>query len=1099
MTPVDSSTSSAERIEIRVLGSLRVRRADGAIVQPAQWRTSQTADLLRLLALRVNEPVAVDVLVDALWPRVDETRGRASLRTAASGIRKVLGEDCVQRSLGGLMLTGAWVDAQAFRTLAHLARRHVVTGSLAKAVTTTREADALYRGEFRAHNDNAEWGAREREALAATFREMIADAAEAAAALGWWHDAVDLAKRTLAVEPCSERGFRALMRAERGLGETSRALKTFDRCRRVIAAEVGADPSAETQLLHLELLAEHPVRHEPAPFNGRAHETAWLRELAETSAATREPTLVCVLGGAGEGKSRLVEHAFSGGGSPLHTITCAPDVDPWPALVEAIGAATDDSRSLPRAVLVPRHGPVTVLLDDAHHLPAPAVEKLAEQLASLRGPVCVAVAARPTLADGRAEYLVRVLGDRASLLTLPPLAAEEVAGLCAGLLQGEASCQLTTEVVARTGGSPGAVITLVREWTASGRVAATSSGLVVLHSEVPGCPGTPVGRLMSEAVETLSPAVMEVLHLAVVVGRPVTAELLRPLTTELAPLDKGEWLRATLDHLTDATLLVWHETGLVPRDELLGDLILTWLRPSARRRLHRRIAELAHISAAERAEHWSEAGEPQLASAASAEAATDAVGEHEYEAARVHLRRLCGTSEANGVPPADRVDLYERWGDAAAALGRTHEARAAFAAGASVARSYRLPSHERLEAKSGLAVDAQPAPSARPHAPASAVAVREGHAPNQDDLDLRLHRAVQEADSRGDHEEGALARAELVREVCLPQRQLCAARRWTEQALQLTTDPRACAEVLVAAWMGGAVLGEAGSTEEALGRAAALLGPGESFADLAVLRALVAHDLGRPEFPALQAEAMTYGSLTDPLRHQWIAIRTAAERHDLAAATLADQLPTPSGTSPIVRQLRNCASAALAMHLGQAERAHGLLLDVLDIARMTGSTLVVPEAAARLVVLEAHVDLASARRRFEQFDEAVGADNWLPRENVLKLIARAAIRTADRRPDEGASAAAAAADEAENAGLVLLAADAHRHRAVHLAAAGRPYEARLAVTAARRWMSAALPSVDRLTASDRDLVELTGSYGLQRPRLFARSAHRAQTNEAPAV
>jgi len=187
------------------------------------------------------------------------------------------------------------------------------------------------------------------------------------------------------------------------------------------------------------------------------------------------------------------------------------------------------------------------------------------------------------------------------------------------------------------------------------------------------------------------------------------------------------------------------------------------------------------------------------------------------------------------------------------------------------------------------------------------------------------------------------------------------------------------------------------------------------------------------------------------------------------------------------------------MHLGQPERARGLLLDVLDVARATGSILVVPEAAARLVVLESHVDLASARRRFEQFDEAVGADTWLPRENVLKLIARAAMRTADGRPDDGASAAAAAADEAERAGLVLLAAEAHRYRAVHLAAAGRPYEARLAVTAARRWLSSALPPADRSRAANDDVIELAGGYGPQRPRLFERSHRPTRTSELPAV
>ena len=73
------------RAEVRVLGPLRVRRADGHLVPAQEWRTAETADLLRLLALHVDEPVPVDVLVRTLWPRLDYRRGRASLRPRGRG------------------------------------------------------------------------------------------------------------------------------------------------------------------------------------------------------------------------------------------------------------------------------------------------------------------------------------------------------------------------------------------------------------------------------------------------------------------------------------------------------------------------------------------------------------------------------------------------------------------------------------------------------------------------------------------------------------------------------------------------------------------------------------------------------------------------------------------------------------------------------------------------------------------------------------------------------------------------------------------------------------------------------------------------------
>jgi hypothetical protein len=339
---------------------------------------------------------------------------------------------------------------------------------------------------------------------------------------------------------------------------------------------------------------------------------------------------------------------------------------------------------------------------------------------------------------------------------------------------------------------------------------------------------------------------------------------------------------------------------------------------------------------------------------------------------------------------------------------------------------------------------------------------------------------VQEADEQGIPQRRALARAALVREVCLPQRKFRAARRWTKQALSLTVDPIVTAEVLIGAWLAGVVLGDAWTAEEALARADVLLADdatGPPLVTLAALQCLVAHDLGRPEFPAMYTAAAEKGVFDDPRGHQWVAIRIATERNDLAAAAQADQVPTPGDAPPVVRQLRACASAALAMELGRPQDARRLLHEVLEVAEATGSTLLAPEAQAQLIILDASTDLDGARGRFEEFEAHVGNDTWLPRENILKLLARAATRAADGRPDAAAAAAAAAADTAESAGLVLLAAQAHRHRAVHLSAAGRASEARLAVAAASRWRKSAAPSEPSPRAGLAD-----GSFDRPAPR-----------------
>ena len=253
-----------EPVEIRLLGSLRVRRADSSVVDASEWRTGKTLDLLRLLALDADQPVRIDSLLEKLWPDVDEARGRASLRTAASQIRRTLRTDCVARRLGGLVLTNAWVDVTAFRDLAVEARVSRRSGDHARVVGLTREAEAVYLGDFEAHDSGSSWAVETRESLSAMRRSLLTDAAESAVELSWMRDAIDLAESAIAADPYSERAYRALMAAFAGLGETDSALRVFNDVRTVLADELGVTPSRQTTALQMNILSA-PDRDDVVP------------------------------------------------------------------------------------------------------------------------------------------------------------------------------------------------------------------------------------------------------------------------------------------------------------------------------------------------------------------------------------------------------------------------------------------------------------------------------------------------------------------------------------------------------------------------------------------------------------------------------------------------------------------------------------------------------------------------------------------------------------------------------------------------------------------------------------------------------------------
>ena len=245
---------SSSPLEIRLFGRLEVRRRDGTAVGESQLRTGKTADLLRILALNNAEPVRVQQLVEWLWPDVGGERAMASLRTAASQIRRTLDDDCVGREPGSLVLRGAWVDVRQFLTDAARAQAAERDGEDRLAHELATSCERLHRGELQAHDERSTWIVVHREHLRQQRLYTLCAGAAAAINLGSHSAARDLAITAIAIERWSETAHRLLMRAYGELGEIGNALQVYESYRAGLAYELGADPSAQTQELHLRLL-----------------------------------------------------------------------------------------------------------------------------------------------------------------------------------------------------------------------------------------------------------------------------------------------------------------------------------------------------------------------------------------------------------------------------------------------------------------------------------------------------------------------------------------------------------------------------------------------------------------------------------------------------------------------------------------------------------------------------------------------------------------------------------------------------------------------------------------------------------------------------
>lgn len=277
----------------------------------------------------------------------------------------------------------------------------------------------------------------------------------------------------------------------------------------------------------------------------------------------------------------------------------------------------------------------------------------------------------------------------------------DLSALATAMLSGPVTTSITDGLKAEAGSLVGPSVALLRRWCAGGRVVSTAQGLELVPEDL-GTGGVPeIGRLVRQVLEQLSPREMDVIHLAAVIDAPVMPDMLVPL---LASAD-GEVvdvqdIHATLDRLTDLGGLTLGAQGYQFRHPLMRDAVDSWLRPTVRRRLHRKIAQSSAVCEENRAQHWMQAGEPRRASESAIAAARLAHVRGRRETVTAQLERAAVLLEGLSSSPAEHTAALEALGDAAVQLEAISHAQEAFEAAVHAATSADLPSVQRLIEKS---------------------------------------------------------------------------------------------------------------------------------------------------------------------------------------------------------------------------------------------------------------------------------------------------------------------------------------------------------------------------------------------------------------
>ena len=315
-----------DRVEITMLGPVHARR-DGRELPlgPPQQRAT-----LAVLLLARGRSVPVDEIADALWGERAPTGATSRIRTYVHRLRKLLEARAgdlviVSKDRGyAIPLDQVTLDVVAFESEVREAAACQAAGELEAAAQRLRAALDLWKGTALAgvpgvFADTARL--RLRQARLVAVQELAAVELE----LGRHGDVVQRLTTAVAEEPWQEQLHELLILALYRSGRQAEALAAYDKIRRLLRDELGADPGPGLRDLQQRILQADPAlltpRHSthhddavapPTPAQLPRDLPVFAGRRAQLDEAVRIPkelaAVIVIHGTAGVGKTAFAVH-----------------------------------------------------------------------------------------------------------------------------------------------------------------------------------------------------------------------------------------------------------------------------------------------------------------------------------------------------------------------------------------------------------------------------------------------------------------------------------------------------------------------------------------------------------------------------------------------------------------------------------------------------------------------------------------------------------------------------------------------------------------------------------------------------------------------
>jgi len=245
-----SDEGTKASLQVFTLGQFKVVRDDKTI-NSKDWGRDKTIELLQFLVTTRHQRAAhKEQIIDRLWPDRDQKSGDRDFKVALHGINKVIEPNKSSRSEARyikrqgqsyqLALDEIWIDTDAMESFIATGNQHINT-DIDIAKEQLYSAIELHHGTYLPNRLFADWCAEERERLQVLILAAYINLAEA-----MLHDSpsesIRLSQQALLIDPTWEDAYRIQMKAYDQSGNRPLAIKTYQKCVKILKKEFDIEP-----------------------------------------------------------------------------------------------------------------------------------------------------------------------------------------------------------------------------------------------------------------------------------------------------------------------------------------------------------------------------------------------------------------------------------------------------------------------------------------------------------------------------------------------------------------------------------------------------------------------------------------------------------------------------------------------------------------------------------------------------------------------------------------------------------------------------------------------------------------------------------------